>query len=132
MGDENVDLVRRAYRAFSERDLETLATLSHPQIEVYAVTAVVAGRDQPYVGEEGVKQYMEDVESVWDEIVLTPQEFTELSEERVLVSGRVRLRRDRTRVDAPNAWLWELEGRLVRRVRILSDPATIEELRAEG
>jgi hypothetical protein len=50
----------------------------------------------------------------------------------VLVSGRVRLRRDRTRVDAPNAWLWELEGGLVRRVRILSDPATIEELRAEG
>ncbi len=93
---------------------------------------MVAGREQPYVGREGVELYLSDVATVWDELELTPQEFSDVGGGRVLVTGRARLRRDRTRVDAPSAWLWEIEEGLVRRVRILSDPKTIEELRSEG
>lgn len=128
MGDARLELVKRAYRAFEERDLDELRRLSHPEVEVYAVTGVVAGTPQPYRGADGLAQYIGDVEKVWEEIKLMPQEFDELADGRILVLGRVRVRRDRARVDAPNAWLWEFEGDLVRRVRVLTDPAEIEEL----
>ena len=132
MGDAALDLVKRAYRAFADRDLAELRQLSHPEIEVYAVTGVVAGSAQPYRGADGLAQYIHDVEQVWDEITLTPQQFDELPDGRVLVLGRVRVRRDRARMDTPNAWLWELDGETVRRVRILTDPAEIEALSASA
>lgn len=130
MGEATLDLVKKAFRAFAERDVEELARLSHPEIEVYAVTGLVAGAGQPYRGVDGLSQYMSDVESVWDEISLTPQQFNELPDGRVLVLGRVQVIRDRARVDTPNAWLWEFEGERVRRVRILTDPAEIEKYTA--
>ena len=130
MGDARLELVKRAYRAFEERDLDELRRLSHPEVEVYAVTGVVAGTPQPYRGADGLAQYIGDVEKVWEEIKLMPQEFDELADGRILVLGRVRVRRDRARVDSPNAWLWEFEDDLIRRVRVLTDPAEIDELSA--
>ena len=34
-------------------------------------------------------------------------------------------------MDIPSAWLWEFEGDLVRVVRILSDPQSLEVLRGQ-
>ena len=132
MGEELLDLIKRAYRAFADRDVEELRRLSHPEIEVYAVTGLVAGAGQPYRGADGLRQYISDVEGVWDEISLTPQQFNELPDGRVLVIGRVRVKRDRARLDTPNAWLWEFEGEQVRRVRILTDPSEVDELTASA
>jgi hypothetical protein len=49
----------------------------------------------------------------------------------VLVAGRVQLKRGTTRLDIPSVWLWEFEDDVVRVVRILSDPESLERLRAE-
>ena len=132
MGDATLDRVKEAYAAFADRDIEALRRLSHPEIEVFAVTGLVAGAGQPYRGADGLSKYIADVGEVWDEIELTPQRFERLPDGRYLVRGRVRVKRDRARVDAPNAWLWEFEGDLVRRVRILTDPAEIEDLTRPG
>ena len=132
VGDAHVDIVRRAYRAFERRDVDGLRALSHERIEVYAVTGLVAGGSQPYRGTNGLADYMRDVDAVWDEIELTPQEFERVDDRRILVTGRVRVRRDRSRVDTPNAWLWEFEDELVRRVRVLTDPDEVDALRAGG
>ncbi len=132
MGDATLDLVKEAYAAFADRDVEALRRLSHPEIEVFAVTGLVAGAGQPYRGADGLSKYIADVGEVWDEIELTPQRFDRLPDGRYLVHGRVRVKRDRARVDAPNAWLWEFEGDLIRRVRILTDPAEIEDLTRPG
>ena len=107
-----------------------LRELSHERIEVYAVTGLVAGGSQPYRGANGLADYMRDVEAVWDEIELTPQEFEQIDERTILVTGRVRVRRDRSRVDTPNAWLWEFEDDRVRRVRVLTDPDEVDAIRA--
>ncbi len=132
MGDATLDRVKEAYAAFADRDIEALRRLSHPEIEVFAVTGLVAGAGQPYRGADGLSKYIADAGEVWDEIELTPQRFERLPDGRYLVRGRVRVKRDRARVDAPNAWLWEFEGDLVRRVRILTDPAEIEDLTRPG
>jgi ketosteroid isomerase-like protein len=127
-----IEVTRRGYRAFERRDAEAMAELMHPEAEVHAVTGIVAHQSEPYVGRRGLEEYVRDVERVWDELRLQPQDFTPLAGERVLVSGRVVIKRGATRLDIPTAWLWEFEGDLVRTVRILSDPQSIERLRGES
>jgi ketosteroid isomerase-like protein len=126
-----IEVTRRGYRAFDRRDAEAMAELMHPEAEVHAVTGIVAHQSEPYVGRRGLEEYVRDVERVWDELKLQPQDFTPLAGERVLVSGRVVIKRGPTRLDVPTAWLWEFDGDLVRVVRILSDPQSIERLRGE-
>jgi ketosteroid isomerase-like protein len=122
------ELVRRAYAAFSERDLDALLELSDPRIEIHTVTGMVAGRDEPYRGHDGLKEYLNDVAELWDEIELMPGAFHPLSDSRLVVFGRVRARRELAVIDAPNAWLWEVgEGR-IRSARVFGDPQGAREL----
>ncbi len=46
-------MIRRAYAAFGERDLETLIELSHEEVKVFTVTGLLAGRTEPYRGYTG-------------------------------------------------------------------------------
>lgn len=130
MSNHHSEIAQRAYDAFANRDLAMLVELSRPDVEVHTVTGAVAGRTDPYVGHGGLERYLGDVAEVWDEIELQPHEFVELDDDRVLVVGRVRARRGSARTDMPNAWLWEFEGELVRRVSILPDATTVQALLA--
>jgi ketosteroid isomerase-like protein len=118
------ELVREAYEAFAQRDREALAQISDPEIEISSVTGVLAGREKPYKGVQALAEYLEDVERIWDEIELLPQEVLELDDQRVLVFGRVRARRQNSRVDTPNAWLWKLRGNRVLSVRVYAEPTS--------
>jgi ketosteroid isomerase-like protein len=118
------DLVRQAYEAFARRDAQALAEISDPEIEISSVTGVLAGRDKPYSGVQALAEYLDDVQQIWDEIELLPQEVLELDAERVLVFGRVRARRQNSRIDTPNAWLWRLRGGRVRSVHVYAEPTS--------
>jgi ketosteroid isomerase-like protein len=119
-----IRVVKRAFEAFHDRDLDALTELSDPAIEISSVTGIIAGRESPYTGIRALSEYLGDVERIWDEIELVPQEFHQMEEgERVLVFGRVRARRGKSRVDTPNAWLWELRGQKVAGVRVYAEPA---------
>jgi ketosteroid isomerase-like protein len=121
--DDRIRLVKRAFEAFGSRDLDTLVELSDPAIEISSVTGVIAGREEPYTGVSALADYLGDVERIWDQIELVPQEFHEMENgERILVFGRVRARRGKSRVDTPNAWLWELRGGKVVGVRVYAEP----------
>ena len=121
-------LVRKAYEAFSQRDLDALRELADPRIEIHTVTGMIAGRSEPYRGHEGLIEYLDDVGELWDEIELLPSDFHELSDSRLVVFGRVRARRELAVIDAPNAWLWEVgEGR-IRSARVFGDPQGAREL----
>ena len=58
---QNADIVRRAFDAFSRRDLNVLLTLADPEIEFMPATARVAGRAEPYRGHDGLRTYLADV-----------------------------------------------------------------------
>ncbi len=122
------ELVRKAYDAFSKRDLEALRGIADPQIEIHTVTGMVAGRSEPYRGHEGLVEYLRDVGEMWDEIELRPTEFRELSKGRLVVFGRVRARRELAVIDAPNAWLWEVGEDRIRSARVFGDPQAAREL----
>jgi ketosteroid isomerase-like protein len=117
-----VEIVKRAFAAFERRDIDALTELSDPAIEISSVTGVIAGREEPYTGIAALSDYLADVERIWDEIELAPEEYRDLGNDRVVVFGRVRAQRPGGRIDTPNAWLWELrEGKVVS-VKVYAEP----------
>jgi ketosteroid isomerase-like protein len=127
-------VIRRAYQAFAARDVETLRGLATPDIEIRAMTGVLADRTKPYYGHEGIAEYLDDVAKVWDDLELEPVDLHPLQSGEVLVYGRVRARRGSMRVDSANAWLWRLEGESVRSVEVFGDLVEASEMlrREEG
>ncbi len=110
---ENADIVRRAFDAFSRRDLTALLALADPAIEFSPATARVAGRDEPYRGHDGLRTYLADVARVWQELRSEPQEFVEV-DDVVVCTGRVYAWGVGRVIDAPAGWVWRLrDGRLV-------------------
>ena len=116
-------VIRRAYQAFDRRDLEALTEIADESIEISTVTGLMAGRDQPYRGHEGIASYLADIGATWKRMELQPQQFIELGEGRVLVFGRARVWHERGFLDSSNAWLWTLRDDKVVSVRVFADPA---------
>ncbi len=115
-------LIRRAYRAFADRDVDGLTALADERIEISTVTGLLAGRTEPYRGHQGLADYLGDLAGTWKRLELQPQDFHAVDEQRVLVFGRVRAWHNEGLLDTSNAWLWTLEGRRVRAVQVFADP----------
>jgi len=91
-------------------------------MEFFAVTAEAAGRSAPYSGPEGLRDYLIDVASVWEELLITAREI-ELQGDRVLVRGRVYLRSRELGIrDMPAAWIWQVRRGRVVRGEVFTDP----------
>jgi ketosteroid isomerase-like protein len=91
VSERNVELHRRALRAFNARDVEALLAYCDPEIEFHsAVTAPVSGG--LYHGHEGVRRWHRDFEEVWgDEVSVAPEAFFHLGEQTLgfgVVKGR--------------------------------------------
>jgi ketosteroid isomerase-like protein len=115
-------VIRKAYAAFGDRDLDALIAISDESIEVSTVTGLLAGRTEPYRGYAGLGEYMDDLAEQWKRLELQPQHFHPVDEESVLVFGRVRAWHERGFLDSQNAWLWTLQGNRVVAVRVYADP----------
>jgi ketosteroid isomerase-like protein len=122
MDDRCRDLVSRLFDAFNRRDVAEIVELCDESMNFYAVTGEEVGREDPYTGPEGLREYMDDVATVWEELLITPDEV-EQSGDRLLVRGRVFVRSRELGIrDMPSAWIWELrDGRFVNG-RVFIDP----------
>src|SRR4051794_14695735 len=72
----HADAVRAIYAAFARRDVD--AALAHiaPESELHLRgTADASGREEPYRGHQGVRDYFTDVDGVWDELQLHAEDF---------------------------------------------------------
>jgi ketosteroid isomerase-like protein len=122
MDDLCRELVEGLFEAFNRRDTEGIVALCHEEMEFFAVTAEQLGRSDPYVGPEGLRAYLDDVATVWEELLITPNEV-EQSEQSLLVQGRVYLRSRALGIrDMPAAWIWDLRGERFARGRVFADP----------
>jgi len=114
--DEPEKLVERLFDAFNRRDSEEITELCDDQMGFFpVVTAEAVGREAPYIGPDGLHEYLDDVAKVWEELVVTPSEL-DRHEGTLLVRGRVYARSRELGIrDVPVAWIWEVrEGRFVR------------------
>jgi ketosteroid isomerase-like protein len=122
MAESPETLVARLFNAFNQRDIAQIVELCSPRVEFFAITAEEVGRRAPYVGPEGLRDYLTDVERFWEELLITPGRV-ERSDDRLLVFGRVFVRNRELGIrDMPVAWIWRIEdGRFVRG-EVFGDP----------
>lgn len=123
MADPRVALVERLYACFNERDEAGIVELCDDQMEFFPiVTAEAVGRDAPYSGQAGLHDYLSDVATVWEELLITPS-LIECQGDWLLVRGRVYARsRDLGIRDVPVAWIWEVHADRVVRGEVFPDP----------
>lgn len=109
-------LIERLYGAFNRRDAEAIVELCDERLEFFPIgTAEEVGRTAPYVGPEGLQEYLRDVERAWDELLITPK-VVEYRGPSLLVRGRAYARSRELGIrDMPVAWIWDLaDGRFIR------------------
>ncbi len=116
------ELVGRLFNAFNQRDIDSIVAFCSPRMEFYAVTGEEIGRGAPYVGPDGLRDYLADVERFWEELLITPGSV-ERRDERLLVLGRVYVRNRELGIrDMPVAWIWQVEDGLFVRGEVFTDP----------
>src|SRR6476469_7152294 len=72
MAEAAETLVGRLFNAFNQRDAEEIVELCSARMEFFALTAAEVGRGAPYVGPDGLRDYLSDVEQFWEELLITP------------------------------------------------------------
>lgn len=116
-------LVGRLYSAFNNRDEAVIVALCSERMEFFPITAEEVGRAEPYVGPDGLREYLADVAQVWEELLVTAGRVKRRGE-RLLVLGRVYVRNRELGIrDMPVAWIWQLEDGLFVRGEVFADPA---------
>jgi ketosteroid isomerase-like protein len=111
-----MELVEQLYEAFNRRDPAGIIAICDEEMGFFPYeTAGAVGREAPYVGPEGLREYLADIASVWEELLVTPSEV-ERAGEQLLVRGRVYVRSRELGIrDMPAAWIWVVrDGRFVR------------------
>lgn len=122
MAETHEALIGRLYNAFNQRDADAIVELCSPQMEFFAVTAEEVGRTAPYVGPEGLRDYLADVARVWEELLITASRV-ERRGERLLVVGRVYVRSRELGIrDMPVAWIWTVEDDHFIRGEVFVEP----------
>jgi len=108
VGTSQAVLVGRLFAAFAARDEDALLAIMDPEIEFFGPTATVLNEGKCYRGHDGIRRYLQDVQSLWEELETLPARFREVGN-HVVVTGRVKARaRDGLEMDAPAAWVWRV------------------------
>jgi ketosteroid isomerase-like protein len=119
-------VVRAVFAAFAERDVERVLDLIDPEIEFTAVTADLAGRTEPYRGDQGIREYFRDIAVVWEDIRLTPREFREVGDS-ILVTGRVTASSPSRIVEGSTGWVFRVRDGRVAYGRVYASARDAEE-----
>jgi len=112
VSSEDIEIVRRGIEAYNGSDLDALLELSHPDICMVPVRALLEGSE--YRGHDGVRRFLADMDEDWAEREISATEMRDL-DGRVLVLGTFRAvgRASGTEVVQPVSWMAELrDGRL--------------------
>ncbi|HEY1285961.1 MAG TPA: nuclear transport factor 2 family protein [Solirubrobacterales bacterium] len=117
------ELVERLFDCFNRRDEECIRAVCDDEMAFYPiVTAEAVGRVGPYVGPAGLRDYMDDIEEIWEELQIVPG-TQEWRGSTVLVRGRVYARSRELGIrDLPVAWIWEVRDGLFIRGEVYPDP----------
>jgi serine phosphatase RsbU (regulator of sigma subunit)/ketosteroid isomerase-like protein len=118
------ELVERLFDAFNRRDGEEITELCDDGMGFFPVgTAEELGRTAPYIGPEGLREYLRDVERAWDELLITPH-VVEARSGSLLVRGRAYARSRQLGIrDMPVGWIWDVVGDQFVRGEVFRDPA---------
>jgi len=123
-GSVEHELIERLYECFNQRDEAGIVELCDERMEFFpVVTAEVVGREAPYAGRSGLRDYLADVAGAWEELRIVPDRV-EVRAGAALARGRVYARsRELGISDTPVAWIWEIRDERFIRGEVFPDPA---------
>jgi uncharacterized protein len=122
VAERDIEILRRAYKAFNRRDLE--AMLEFFDADSHWVPSSSAwGEGTIYRGHDGVRQLLDDLASDWERFEVEPEEYRDLGD-LIFVTGRVRAvpKGGGREIDSPTAWVWEMREGKALRLQAYTDP----------
>jgi ketosteroid isomerase-like protein len=132
VSQSNVELARSAFRAFEQRDMNAIEELCTPGIEFDWSRRLL----DPTMtrGYEGIRQFFEEVDGIFDEIVFDEEEILDFGDDVLVVStGRFRGRTSGIDVTSHGAIVWTIrDGKLVRFRFYQTKEDALEDLGSEG
>jgi uncharacterized protein len=112
-----IEVVRAVYAAFQRRDVEGVLPYLTPKCELhFEGTGRLLGRERPYIGHAGMREYFADVARAWDNLELHTDDFR-LIPGCVIVIGHVTGRRGEEHIRRASVWTWQLQDGKVASVR---------------
>jgi ketosteroid isomerase-like protein len=113
MDETDIEILNAVFTAFAKRDVAGVLMHAADDIVFTPMTADYAGRDEAYVGHDGIRDYFRDVSSVWDHITVTPTKFRQVGD-TVLVTGKISAVAPGRLVAGSTGWIWRLRaGKIV-------------------
>ncbi len=124
MSQENVEVVRRAFEAFSRAGLDALLEYVHPDAE-YDVSAAIGPYAGMYYGRAAIRNLLADYFETWESVRLEPEDFIEVDQDRVVVPFRLHTRGKGSgaEVEAQMTQVWTVRDRKAVRVAAYNDRA---------
>ena len=106
---DEIEVVRGLYDAFERRDLDAMLAAFSDDAELhFEGTARLAGRSQPYRGHQGLRDYLVDVDRLWEELVLHATDYRAVPGS-VIVMGHITGRRQGLDVRRASVWTWKVK-----------------------
>ncbi len=106
---DEIEVVRGLYDAFERRDLDAMLAAFSDDAELhFEGTARLAGRSQPYRGHQGLREYLVDVDRLWEELVLHATDYRAVPGS-VIVMGHITGRRQGLDVRRASVWTWKVK-----------------------
>jgi hypothetical protein len=123
MSQEDINLARRGYEAFSAGDLQAVLELVDPDVEVEIYTGRPDLPETPTLhGHAGFLENLRQLTEVFDEIQVEPEEFIEVGEDLVVViytAGRGK--GSGIRVENSVAHIWTMRDGKATRFRVYAN-----------
>jgi ketosteroid isomerase-like protein len=114
---DDIEVVRAIYAAFGRRDVEGVARHLTADCRLhFEGTGRVLGRERPYLGHAGVREYFADVALAWENLELHTDDFR-LIPGCVVVIGHVTGRHGGQAIRRASVWTWQLQDGKVSSVR---------------
>ncbi len=127
MSEENVDLVRHAFRRLDEGGIDALLPFIHPDFEV-TTPAELAAEPGTYRGPEGLRRYFDSFYDAMDKVEFQPDDFIAVGKSVVVpVTLRARGRTTGIETEQRVVQIWDLVDQRAIRVRVF---ATLDEAMA--
>ena len=129
MSQENVEVATRCIEAFNSSDVDVFTALTTPDFEWSPSMVAIEG--EVFRGSEGIRTYFESLSSAWEEFLILPGRFRDLTD-LVIMLGRLsgRGRNSGVPVDASLGMVFDFRDGMILRIRGYLDHC--EALRAAG
>jgi anti-sigma regulatory factor (Ser/Thr protein kinase)/ketosteroid isomerase-like protein len=110
--DENCRVVRELFDAFAARDVSRTTQLVDRGVMMEPLSTPVERRT-PYLGVDGLRRYLQDLDATWDTFDVTIDELR-ADAEHVVAIGRIRARQLDVELDEPAGFAFRLrDGKVV-------------------